>query len=139
MSDKDLKDSTTAPYTPPTQARISWPSKILKHISNFFDNEKQDDTKTIFDCLRNMGICIAMLLGLPSLYSATSYLGNLGHTICGFIVIGSALALAIVNFAWVIKTLKGDTSLVATLLLLIIGAFVIGVFIIDAVRLLPCN
>ena len=139
MPDKDLKDSTTAPCTPPTQARISWTSKILKHVSNFFDNKKQDDTKTIFDCLRNMGICIAMLLGLPRLYSATDYLGSLGQTICGVIVIGSAVALAIVNFAWVIKALKGDSSVMATLLLLVIGVFVMGVFIIDAVRLLPCN
>lgn len=105
-------------------------------MQNFFGEEKQADTKTIFDSLRNMGICIAMLLGLPSLYNAIDYLPHAAQGTIGCFVIASAVALAIANLAWTLQTVKKKSSPVAKNSLVVVGSGVIIAFVAKAFLLL---
>lgn len=86
-----------------------------------------------------MGICIAMLLGLPSLYKATDYLSHSAQTLAGCFVIGSAIALAIANLAWTLHNLEEKSALWAKVLIIIIGSFVIIAFVINAFNMLPSH
>ncbi|EKT4472950.1 hypothetical protein QEM11_003853 [Pseudomonas putida] len=95
------------------------------------------DTKTSFDSLRNMGICIAMLLGLPTFYNATGFLSPVGQGISGCFVVASAITLAIANLAWTFQTLEDKSSWIAKAFLTLIGSGVIGAFAIDALKALP--
>lgn len=95
------------------------------------------DTKTSFDSLRNMGICIAMLLGLPTLYKATWFLPEVGQGITGCFVVASTVTLAIANLAWTFQTLEDKSSWIAKAFLTLIGSGIIGTFAYDALRALP--
>ncbi|WP_163023213.1 hypothetical protein [Pseudomonas viridiflava] len=102
-----------------------------------FGEEKQADTKTIFDSLRNMGICIAMLLGLPSFYTATDYLANWAQTGIGLLVIGGASALAGANIMWTIQSLKERSAPCVIAFLIVLGSGVIFAFLVSAFFGLP--
>lgn len=96
-----------------------------------------DDTKVIFDSLRNMGICIAMLLGIPRLYDAAYYLPPAAKTIAGCFVIGAAVALAAANLAWTFQTLKDKSSAIAKVFVLSVGSMIVLAFVWDALRQVP--
>lgn len=95
------------------------------------------DTKTSFDSLRNMGICIAMLLGLPTLYKVTWFLPEVGQGIAGCFVVASTVTLAVANLAWTFQTLEDKSSWIAKAFLTLIGSGIIGIFAYDALRALP--
>lgn len=122
--------SSTRPSTAPVVEKQSL-------IQKFFGEQKQADTKTFFDSLRNMGICIAMLLGLPTLYAATDYLPHALQTVAGCFVIGATLALATANLAWTLQALKEKSSLIAKGFLVGVGSSVILAFVVNAFFLLP--
>jgi len=128
-----------APADPIVTAPAQTAPPIAKQsrMRKFFGEEKQADTKTIFDSLRNMGICIAMLLGLPSLYKAIDYLPDGAQGAIGCFVIGSAVALAIANLAWTLQNLKEKSSPVAKYTLVGVGSGVIIAFVVRAFLSLP--
>ena len=95
------------------------------------------DTKTSFDSLRNMGICIAMLLGIPTLYKATWFLPEVGQGIIGCFVVASTVTLAIANLAWTFQTLEDKSSWIAKAFLTLIGSRIIATFSYDVLRSLP--
>lgn len=118
-------------------ARPTLFAAINTSIRKFLSKEKQVDTKTIFDSLRNMGICIAMLLGLPSLYKATDYLPHYAHIAAGCFVIGSTIGLALANLLWTLHNLEEKSALWAKGLVIIIGSLVILAFVVNAFNTLP--
>lgn len=146
IEDIDCRDadasSTTASATdsaPDVPARPTLFAAIKTSVRTFFSKEKQVDTKTLFDSLRNMGICIAMLLGLPSLYKATDYLPHYAHVAAGCFVIGSTIALALANLLWTLHNLEEKSALWAKGLLIIIGSFVIIAFVVNAFNMLQSH
>lgn len=86
------------------------------------------DTKTIFDSLRNMGICIAMLLGLPSLHKAVYYLPTSSRVAIGCFVIGMVVPLTVANLAWTFRTLEQKSSKIANLFIVVIGCAIVTAF-----------
>ncbi len=131
--------STPAVAPEPTNASCQTKEANLSPLTrqNRFGEEKQADTKTLFDSLRNMGICIAMLLGLPSFYGAAHYLPNFAQTVVGCLVIGGAIALAWANITWTLQSLKERSSPWAKFPLVAIGSAVIIVFVVSAFYALP--
>lgn len=109
-------------------------SRILKW---FFAPKKIADTKTLFDSLRNMGICVAMLLGLESFYGASATFPNWAQWSIGMFVIVASILLAIANAIWTFVTLEERSSLVANIMSLFIGACVIAAFALNAYSSLP--
>ncbi|MCY7264284.1 hypothetical protein [Pseudomonas protegens] len=117
---------------PPSQPQDGKARPIIQRVFG-----TPDDTKTIFDSLRNMGICIAMLLGIPRLYDATYYLPPAAKTIAGCFVIGATVALAAANLAWTFQTLKDKSSVIAKVFVLSVGSMIVSVFVWDALRQVP--
>lgn len=103
----------------------------------FFAPKKIADTKTLFDSLRNMGICVAMLLGLESFYSASETFPNWAQWSIGLFVIVASILLALANAIWTFVTLEERSSLAANIASLLIGACVIAAFAINAFTSLP--
>lgn len=103
----------------------------------FADKDKLTDTKTIFDSLRNMGICVAMLIGTESLYKITEPLGVYLQSFIGLWVIGISGFLAIANIVWTVETLKEESSAVANVCLMIFGSLVIFAFALKAFCSMP--
>lgn len=104
----------------------------------FFAPQKLADTKTLFDSLRNMGICVAMLLGLESFYRASETFPNWILWFIGIFVIVASILLAIANAIWTFVTLEEKSSLVANIASVFIGACVIVAFVKNALYSLPC-
>jgi len=128
-------DVAPAPISPeaiaPSAVQGRSPSK------SFFDEDKQADTKTFFDSLRNMGICIAMLLGLPAFYKATEYLPHGLQTSAGCFVIGAVIVLASANILWTLQVLKEKSSMWAKGLFVILELGITVIFVVSAFRSLP--
>ena len=103
----------------------------------FCQKDKLADTKTIFDSLRNMGICVAMLLGLQSLYKATDYLSNIFQSGLGIIVIVASAFVAVANIVWTMESLKEESPSWANAIVIIIGVLVILAFAYKAAISLP--
>ncbi|MFQ6346717.1 hypothetical protein ACQRBV_19090 [Pseudomonas sp. R11F] len=128
--------------TPPVKDDEDHPKKC-NCISNssiykwFSQENKLADTKTIFDSLRNMGICVAMLLGLPSLYSATGSLCFFKLAL-GIIVIVASVFFATANVVWTMESLKEKSKPWVNLSVIIVGGIVIIAFAVNAARSLPC-
>ena len=122
---------TDAPLPTPAPADQKEKSRVEKIFG------PPADTKTIFDSLRNMGICIAMLLGLPTLYKSTYYLYPKAQAYIGCFVIGMAIPLTAANLAWTFRTLEQKSSKVVNIFIVILGCLIISFFAFQALESLP--
>lgn len=68
--------------------------------------EKSDDIKTIFDSIRNIAICAALILALPSAKELFNGCPELIVTLFTGFSIGAIICLYILNFMWVIYNTK---------------------------------
>lgn len=97
-----------------------------------------NDTKIVFDSLRNMGICIAMLLGLPALCEATAaYMTSDLQWAVGLSVVVVSAYLASVNVVWTLRSLEVKSRWLANLGLIFLAASVYAAFAYDIITKLP--
>ncbi|GKQ45605.1 hypothetical protein [Pseudomonas syringae] len=96
-----------------------------------------DDIKTAFDSLRNMGICIAMLLGLPSLLDTVPCASEAAKVTFSLFVILVVGYLACANAQWTMHHLKEKptfdwTHKPSQIFVLLIAMLVILSFLVNA-------
>lgn len=113
------------------------PADEAKTKSAEVNNAKLNDTKVAFDSLRNMGICIAMPVGLPALINAAPFSFPTISAIFSTFVLVAALYLAYLNCRWTMQKLKEQPTnkwmhKAGQIFLLSIALLVMFVFVLSA-------
>lgn len=115
-----------------TDHQKSWKSRLHAFLG------PANDTKTIFDSLRNMGICVAMLLGLSTLSAATAnFICPTIQFIIGFAVIVLSALLVLINLAWTFRTFEVKSRPFANWTLIFFAVYIYAAFANSAWQQLP--
>lgn len=132
-SDISVKDGNLEKIAmSPIDRAHSWESRLYTFLG------PADDTKTIFDSLRNMGICVAILLGLPTLYAATAYyICPTIQFVIGFAVIVVSALLVFINIAWTFRSFKVKSHRYANRTLMFFAVCIFAAFAHTAWQQLP--
>jgi hypothetical protein len=104
--------------------------EIQPKKTEWLNEYKIHDIKTIFDSLRNMGICIAIMLGLPSIKDSLTSVCNVDKSLFYLIVAVLTVYLVCMNIAWTVKSLQEQPRFKISIHLgpLFLGAFALIVF-----------
>lgn len=80
--------------------------------SPLISKELITDTKTLFDAIRNIGICAALTLGLPFIEQSipVAFGGNWLKAIAVYCTIGVIIGLYLCNLAWLFSSLTAKQS-----------------------------